>query len=77
MISLGPKNNPSNPCSKLKINDRLYGNYMFNEEKTLIAINEPLIDHQLTRIVIAFDGKIGLMNFSFGRSEYAVMSVTL
>ena len=50
---------------------------MFNEEKTLIAINEPLIDHQLTRIVIAFDGKIGLMNLSFGRSEYAVMSVTL
>ena len=30
---------------------------MFNEEKTLIAVNEPFIDHQLTRIVIAFDEK--------------------
>ena len=30
---------------------------MFQARKTLIVVNEPLIDHQLTRIVIAFDEK--------------------
>ena len=50
---------------------------MFQARKTLIAVNEPLIDHKLASIAIPFDGKIGLMNISFGRSEYALVSVTL